>query len=81
MLQKEKVLESRLLREESLTCKNVTLFGHLNSRKYYDNLSAPNTYCNALQLKDEGDYILRFFREIIFTKFFVKMISRKICKT
>ena len=49
MLQKEKVLESRLLREESLTCKNVTLFGHLNSRKYYDNLSAPNTYCNALQ--------------------------------
>ena len=37
MLQKEKVLESRLLREESLTCKNVTLFGHLNSRKYYDN--------------------------------------------
>ena len=49
MLQKEKVLESRLLREESLTCKNVTLFGHLNSRKYYDNLSAPNTYCNDLQ--------------------------------
>ena len=49
MLQKEKVLESRLLREESLTCKNVTLFGHLNSRKYYENLSAPNTYCNALQ--------------------------------
>ena len=46
---KKKVLESRLLREESLTCKNVTLFGHLNSRKYYDNLSAPNTYCNALQ--------------------------------
>ena len=38
MLQKEKVLESRLLREESLTCKNVTLFGHLNSRKYYRQL-------------------------------------------